>query len=161
MDLKTTHKSLSPVEHELEIEVPWNEIEKRIPDVINELKPNVEIDGFRKGKAPNRVIRTHVGEKRILQRAAEITAGEALNEAIQQLDKKPLAPPDLDLGEIAPDEPLKFKVKYFIEPPRPEELVKEISAKHRPDPTMTPPDENIPLIRSGIPEHFPVLVVWN
>ncbi len=102
MELKTKHRILSPIQHELEVEAPWAEVEKRIPDVVREFGASASIDGFRKGKAPHQVVRARVGEERILKRAAELVAGEAFSEAAQTLEKKPLAPPELDIGEVTP-----------------------------------------------------------
>ncbi|MCX6647674.1 MAG: trigger factor family protein [bacterium] len=74
MDFKFKHTVINPVRHKLEIEVPWSELEKRIPKAIAWFKPRVEIGGFRKGMAPEKIIRARVGEKEILKRAADLTS---------------------------------------------------------------------------------------
>jgi hypothetical protein len=36
MDFKSSRKAISPIQHQLEIELPWEEVEKRISDVVKE-----------------------------------------------------------------------------------------------------------------------------
>ena len=82
-NLLIRHKEINPIQHELRIEFVWEEVEKRIPEILNEFKENTDIKGFRKGKAPENVVRAQIGEKRILERAAEKAAYDAFNEAIK------------------------------------------------------------------------------
>jgi len=109
--MNVVKKEISPIQHELEIEIPWDEVEKRIPDAVREFQAVAEIKGFRKGKAPPKVVRAHTGEKRVLQAAAERAASDAFSQAGKDLEKKPIAPPRLDLGDIKEGEPLTLTAK--------------------------------------------------
>jgi len=153
MKLKVDSTTRSPLQHRLEIEVAWEELEKRIPQAVAWFKQNASIKGFRKGKAPDNVVRAHIGEKRILERAAEMLAGEAFEQAAKDLEKKPIAPPKIELGEIKPGEPAKFTATYYVEPPDPETLAKEIREKHYPG--MPSPEDVFPDGPPGIQTHGP------
>ena len=151
MNLIINHKEINPIQHELKIEFGWDEVEKRILEILNEFKENTDIKGFRKGKAPENVVRAQIGEKRILERAAEKAAYDAFNEAImgsasstdsgQDVDPteqkstypQPIAPPEIDLDEIKEGEPVSFIAKYFIQPPDPHKLADEHKKKHMPE----------------------------
>ncbi|MCD6217652.1 trigger factor family protein [bacterium] len=181
MHLKVKHKEINPIQHELKIEFGWEEVEKHIPDILNEFKENTDIKGFRKGKAPENVVRAQIGEKRILERAAEKAAYDAFNEAIkdsasstdsgQEVDPteqkstypQPIAPPEIDLDEIKEGEPVSFTAKYCIQPPDPTKLADEYKKKHTPE-IISPEDvfpQGPPNIHSHGPYSVPTDVLRN
>jgi hypothetical protein len=43
MKLQIKHKKINPLQHELTIEFGWDEVEKRIPEILNEYKENTDI----------------------------------------------------------------------------------------------------------------------
>ena len=142
MEIKTNHKIISVVQHGLEIEIPGMELGKYIPKAVRWFRSNIIIDGFRKGKAPDAAVRAQVGEKRIKQRAAEMLAADAFDQAAKDLEKKPITPPEFDIEDVKDGEPIKFTAKYYIEPPTPDELAKEIRDKHYPE--IIRPDDIFP-----------------
>ncbi len=163
MRLKINHKEINPIQHELRIEFEWEEVEKRIPETLKEFKKNTSIKGFRKGKAPENVVRAQIGEKRIHEQAAEKAAYDAFNQvmknsnqddtqdsddhkgilpadAISQMDKikessfpQPIIPPEINLDEIKEGEPVSFIAKYFTQPPDPHKIAEEHKKKHMPE----------------------------
>jgi hypothetical protein len=133
MEIKTNHKIISPIQHGLEIEIPGAEFGKYITKAVKWFRSNIIIDGFRKGKAPDAAVRAQVGEKRIKERAAEMLAADAFDQAGKDLEKKPITPPEFDIEDVNDGEPIKFKVTYYIEPPTPDGLAKEIRDKHYPE----------------------------
>jgi len=63
MNTNIKDKAVSPLQHQLEGEVAWDDVEKRITEAIRRFSRNAEIKGFRKGKAPAGVVRAKLGEK--------------------------------------------------------------------------------------------------
>jgi len=141
---KIQHTELNPIKHELRIEFEWAEVEERIEDTLKEFTKNSTIKGFRKGKAPKEVVRTHIGEKRIRERAAEKTAYAAFNEATKNSEStdpteqktaypQPLTPPEIKLNDIVEGEPVKFTATYYSNPPDGQKLADEYKKKHMPE----------------------------
>jgi hypothetical protein len=153
MQLKTTHKELNPIKHQVEIEFPWDEVEKRIPEIIAEYRQNTEIKGFRKGKAPDGAVRAQIGEKKILDRAAEKAAYDAFNEAIKDIEKKPIIPPIINLDDIEKDKPVKLIAKYYVEAPNPAKLAKDAQKTNMPE--IISPEDVFPSGPPGIQSHGP------
>lgn len=133
MELKSELKKTSVIQHTLEIEVAWAELEKFVPKAVKWFRGNISIDGFRKGKAPDAAIRGQVGEKHVRERAAEMLAGEAFDKASKDLEKTPIAPPKINIEDIIPGEPIKFTAEYYIQPPSPKDITKEIRDEHYPE----------------------------
>lgn len=130
MNFKSNHSVVTPVQHKLEIEVPWEELKERIPKAVAWFTPRVAVKGFRKGKASENVVRSKIGEKEILKRAGEILAGDAYKEAIKEIEQQPIMSPKLDYEDIEEGKPLKFTATYYVQPPDAQTVTKEIQKKY-------------------------------
>jgi FKBP-type peptidyl-prolyl cis-trans isomerase (trigger factor) len=75
MKLQIKHKEISPIQHKLAIQLDWEEVEKRIPDTIKKFRENSTFDGFRKGKAPKKVVVAQIGMKNMINFRFAISRG--------------------------------------------------------------------------------------
>ncbi len=153
MEIKSNLNQISIVQHKLEMEIAYAELDAFIPKALKWFRKNIIIDGFRKGKAPDAAIRAQLGEKRVRQRAAEILAGEAFELESKKLDKKPLTPASIDVEDIVDGEPVKFSATYYIDPPSPDEITKQIRDDHYPE--IINPEDVFPEGPPGIQSHGP------
>ena len=87
----------------LDITIPAKEAADAYNDAVKRISQYVNIDGFRKGKAPRQVVERHVGVDRIKHEAIENLMPKAISEAISQNDLDIIAQPyitsfNFDLG---------------------------------------------------------------
>ena len=68
----------------LTIEVPAEELDKGIKAACKFLANRVNIPGFRKGKAPRRILEMNIGKEAILDEAFDRVAQKAFEEALKQ-----------------------------------------------------------------------------
>jgi len=113
--VKVTVHSLSEIKKELLIEVPVEVIDAAVKKETEKIRKNVQIHGFRKGKAPLQIIRAQHGPK-IEATAVEETINEQYREAIASENLNPIAPADISDLDYTPGTPLKFKATIEIEP---------------------------------------------
>lgn len=66
----------------LDITIPAKEAVEAYNNAVRKISQYVNIDGFRKGKAPRAVVERHVGTERIKQEAIENLMPRAINQAI-------------------------------------------------------------------------------
>jgi len=114
--MKTTIQNLPNSQVELKIEVPFNEFQGFIDKAIVDLGKDLEVEGFRKGKAPKETIEKSVGQDKILQAAAQECIKENYLKAIKEQKLEPLGQPIVDILKLAPDNPLEFKAKIAVLP---------------------------------------------
>lgn len=76
---------------------------------------NVEIDGFRKGKAPAAKVKQHINQFEVLQNAADSVLNDMYRHAIETHDVWPVAQPTLEIEKIDEDE-LKVIFNIAIKP---------------------------------------------
>lgn len=66
----------------LDITIPAKEATDAYNNAVRRISQYVNIDGFRKGKAPRAVVERHVGTERIKQEAIEYLMPKAINQAV-------------------------------------------------------------------------------
>lgn len=114
--MKTIQKELPKGQVELEIEISSEEFDKYFDQTILDLAKNVEIEGFRKGKAPVEIVKQKIGEQKIIVEASETAVRESYLRAIEENKLEPISQPEIEIIKLARGNPLIFKAKFFIMP---------------------------------------------
>lgn len=83
---------------------------------LAKIKENFEIDGFRKGNAPDSIIASKVGEMRILEEAAEIALSEEYPNILEEHNIDAIGRPEITITKIGIGNPLEFKAKTALMP---------------------------------------------
>lgn len=100
---------------ELEVNLGYDEITSEIDEAYNEERKTIEIDGFRKGKAPLAMIKKLFGEA-IEYKASEKIATKKFWEAVDKENLKPISTPQLVDIDFVRGSKLFFKIQYEIKP---------------------------------------------
>jgi len=122
-------KDLPKSQKELEIEIPKEEFQKFYQEALNNLKKDVEVEGFRKGNAPGEVVEEKVGKERILFEASEQAIKENYIKAVTENNIEVLGEPKIEIVNSDPGKPLKFKATVSTMPEIPLPDYKEIAKK--------------------------------
>ena len=77
----------------------------------------MSIPGFRKGKAPRKIVERHVGKDAVMQEAFDIIAPKAFQEALDEQKIEPVTRPNIDIVTLEEGKDLVFKATVT---PRPE-----------------------------------------
>jgi|GEM_PF-7085721 trigger factor len=100
---------------EFACEASYDELKPLIEKELQEYRSKVQIDGFRKGKAPLNLIKKIYGEG-IEYKAAEKFATDYFWKEIEKEEKQPISTPIITEFEISSDKGLKCKISYEIIP---------------------------------------------
>ncbi|MGD8777663.1 MAG: trigger factor [Ignavibacteria bacterium] len=106
---------VSDSEHEVEINLTYEEIKSDIENAYKEERKNLSLPGFRKGKVPLPILKKQYGEA-IEYKASESIAQKKFWEAVDQENLNPISTPSLTDIDFVINEKLGFKVKYEIKP---------------------------------------------
>jgi trigger factor len=99
--MKSTFIERTGNETKFSIEFSADEFENAQIEVYKKNKAKFAIAGFRKGKAPRRLIETRYGEDIFFEDAINDLVADAYPAALLELDIEPVDRPDIDFGEIA------------------------------------------------------------
>lgn len=114
--MQTTVQNLSKSQVEIKIEVAPEEFQSFIEKAVSVLGENIEVEGFRKGKAPKEVIWEKVGEQNIMQQAAQECIKDVYPKAAKEKNIEPLGQPAVEIMKLVRDNPFEFKVKVAVMP---------------------------------------------
>ena len=81
----------------LTIEVEAAEVSKAVDRASKRLANRVNIPGFRKGKAPRKIVERHVGIESLMQEAFDLVAPKAFDEALKEQKIEPVTRPNIDI----------------------------------------------------------------
>ena len=100
----------------LTIEVPALRLDTAIEHVYQKMKNRINVPGFRKGKAPRRMIEKLYGVGIFLEDAANDLIPEAYDEALKEIEETIVSRPDIEVVEIEPGKPFVFTATAALKP---------------------------------------------
>ncbi len=115
MALKECTKKEDANTYELVVSVDGETFERAVNTVYKKQVKNINIQGFRKGKAPRRIIEKMYGSEVFYEDAMQDCYPEALYEAAKEKDLKIVAVNSLEAIEAGKDG-FTFKVEIVVEP---------------------------------------------
>ncbi len=114
--MKATVEKIENHQVVLEITVPAEELSKAIAHSVQHVASRVNIPGFRRGKAPRRIVEQHVGVDAILQEALEHVAPGALSQAIDENQIEIVTRPEIEVVTLEEGKDLVFKATATEKP---------------------------------------------
>lgn len=112
--MKFTMESLEGREVRLDIAIEPEELEKEMRAAAQRISRQVQIPGFRKGKAPYAVVLRMVGEESVREEALDSLAPRLLEEALEEAKIEPYGPATLE--EVTQETPPTIRVRVPLEP---------------------------------------------
>ncbi|HET6786250.1 MAG TPA: trigger factor [Erysipelotrichaceae bacterium] len=110
--MKTTWTMIEKTKGELKVDIEgdvWQNAQKK---AFNKLAKDVQLPGFRKGKAPLDLVKKQIAEQNILVEAVEAIAQEALDLGLEEHKLNPITRPELGMDAISTE---KVSVKFTFE----------------------------------------------
>jgi len=119
-------------EVELEGELDADIFESYFKKALEKLGANIEMPGFRKGKAPENVLLSKIPEAQILGEMAELALSEHYPKILKEEKIDAISRPDITITKLARKNPLGFKIKTAtmpeIEMPDYKKIAHEVNA---------------------------------
>ncbi|MGN0549526.1 MAG: trigger factor [Acutalibacteraceae bacterium] len=113
--LKSANKTETNV-YTLEVTVSGEDFNKAILKAYNKQKNKIQLPGFRKGKAPLKMIEKFYGEGAFYEDALDIVYPDVVSDAIKEAGIEPVAAPhDLDVTKIGKDG-VEMTMKVTVKP---------------------------------------------
>lgn len=121
--------------------VLFSDIEKSRSSVLLRQNEEAEIKGFRKGHAPEKLVREEIGEKKLLELTLDKILSELYKNAIAYFNLKPVVSPKVELVSAKEEEDWEIKFTACEEPDVDLGNYKEELKKVKPAPKIWTPDE--------------------
>lgn len=102
--------------YKIDIVIPAKDAAKAYDEAARRIAQYVNVDGFRRGKAPRAVVERHVGTERIKQEAMESLMPRAISEAIKANDLDVITQPYITKFDFTVGQDLTAEVKVEVRP---------------------------------------------
>ena len=113
--MQVSVETTSGLERRLTITIPADKIEAELNKRIQQAAPNVNINGFRKGKVPLKVVRQRFGAG-IRQEVLGDLMSSSFQEAVTQEELKPAGQPAVDAKDDAAGKDFAFTATFEVYP---------------------------------------------
>ena len=114
--MTSTFEKLSSNKVKLSFTVEPEKFEEGIRKAYQKMVKKINIPGFRRGKAPMKVIEAHYGESVFYEDAFDAIFPEIYQEGLKEHNVEVVDRPELDVQEIGRGKELKFTVEVFVRP---------------------------------------------
>jgi trigger factor len=98
------------------IEISEDKFNEAIQKSYLKNRNKFNIPGFRKGKAPRKIIEMNYGEEIFYEDAINIVLPESYDESIKNLELEPVDYPEIDIEQLEKGKPIIFKVEVVVKP---------------------------------------------
>ena len=113
--MKTSLNTLDGLKRSLTVELPVDTFNDKTEKIIKSLATKVRIDGFRKGKIPENILRQRFGASAKSDAATEMVS-ETLEDALKDADVVPAAQPSLTNVDTENSESLIYTIEFEVYP---------------------------------------------
>src|SRR5689334_19702871 len=97
-----------------EVEITWDEMEKASEKAYRKLVQKVDVQGFRRGKAPRSLLERKLGKEYIYQEGLDELMSEAYRNALKEHNLTPISQPKLDAPVFEMGQPYHFSLTVPI-----------------------------------------------
>lgn len=115
MSLKATN-SVETNKYELEIEISAEDFEAAIEKAYLKARKNIAMPGFRKGKAPRKLIEKEYGEQVFFEDAVNLLYAPVVNGAVEESGLELVTRPEVEVTEISKENGVKLKATCITKP---------------------------------------------
>lgn len=111
-----TYEKISGNKAKLTFTIPAEQFDEALQNAFLKLRKRINVPGFRRGKAPRKMIETLYGESVFYDDAFESIFPDAYRAAVEEYDLKPVDQPQIELDEIGRGKDLQFHLEVFVRP---------------------------------------------
>ncbi len=115
MSLNSTN-NVETNKYELEIEISAEDFEAAIEKAYLKARKNIAMPGFRKGKAPRKLIEKEYGEQVFFEDAVNLLYAPVVNGAVEESGLELVTRPEVEVTEISKENGVKLKATCITKP---------------------------------------------
>lgn len=111
-----TYEKLSGNKAKFTFTIPAEQFDEAMQKAFLKNRSKINVPGFRKGKAPRKMIESLYGEGVFYDDAFDMLLPDAYEAAVKEAGVKPVDRPEVDVQEIGSGKDLKFTCEVFVRP---------------------------------------------
>src|SRR5436305_3113076 len=113
-NVKVSVEKLPTSEAVLEVDLTWDELVNGSDKAFRKFVQKVDVQGFRRGKAPRSLLERRLGKEYIYQEGLDDLISETYRNAVKEHELVPLAKPEVEAPVFEIGQPYHFSLKVPI-----------------------------------------------
>lgn len=101
---------------ELTVTIPWPKVKENYDQLFQKALAEVEVQGFRKGKAPRKLAEKKIDKKKVYQEVVKKIVPEVYLEALKKENLSPIISPKVELLKAQEGDDWQFKASFCEKP---------------------------------------------
>jgi len=114
--VKSTVEQLNPTRVKVTVEVPFAELEPDFDKAYKALAGQVNIPGFRRGKAPARLLEARIGRPAVLEQVINDMIPSRYSAAVEENDLKVMTQPEIEVTKLEDNDVVEFTAEVDVRP---------------------------------------------
>ena len=114
--MKSSVDQLNDTRVKVTVEVPFSELGPELDKAYQALAQQINIPGFRRGKAPRQLIDARIGRGPVLEQVVNDMLPTRYGQAIEELDIKALGQPNIDITKLEDGDVIEFVAEVDVRP---------------------------------------------
>ena len=114
--MKSTVEQLNPTRVKITVEVPFAELEPDFAKAYKSLAGQVNIPGFRPGKAPAKLLESRIGRPAVLEQVINDMIQSRYSQAVDEHELVVLAQPEIEVTKLEDNDVVEFTAEVDIRP---------------------------------------------
>ncbi|MCY1656436.1 trigger factor [Dietzia sp. SL131] len=114
--MKSTVEQLNPTRVKITVEVPFAELEPDFAKAYKSLAGQVNIPGFRPGKAPAKLLESRIGRPAVLEQVINDMIPSRYSQAVDEHELVVLGQPEIEVTKLEDNDVVEFTAEVDIRP---------------------------------------------
>ena len=114
--MNTTCEKIASNKVKLSFTVPAEQVDEALHRAYLKVRGRVNVPGFRKGKAPRKIIENMYGEKMLFDEALEMLFPDAYSQAVEESGIKTVDTPSVDVDSVHAGQSVTFTAEVYVRP---------------------------------------------
>ncbi|UVE94734.1 trigger factor [Dietzia sp. B32] len=114
--MKSTVEQLNPTRVKITVEVPFAELEPDFAKAYKSLAGQVNIPGFRPGKAPAKLLESRIGRPAVLEQVINDMIPSRYSQAVDEHELVVLAQPEIEVTKLEDNDVVEFTAEVDVRP---------------------------------------------
>ncbi len=114
--MEHTVEKLSGSKVKISFKAPADAFEEAVGKAYLKNRGRISVPGFRKGKAPRKLIERMYGDSIFYEDALEMLFPDAYREAVEKSDLHPVSQPEFDVEKIEKGQDVAFSCEVYVQP---------------------------------------------
>lgn len=114
--MKSTVEQLNPTRVKITVEVPFAELEPDFAKAYKSLAGQVNIPGFRPGRAPAKLLESRIGRPAVLEQVINDMIPSRYSQAVDEHELVVLAQPEIEVTKLEDNDVVEFTAEVDIRP---------------------------------------------